>query len=126
MKNRAFLACMVLLPLLVGCGGKKSGTPGETVPPEVVTVQGMALVSAVSGEDGRTKLAIPETALFMRGQLEGVQVVGPDSIVSVRWVRTSTAFDGSVEVLSGLDEGEKVVAPHDAAVREGFKVTIKQ
>ena len=117
---------MLLLPLLAGCGGKKSGAPGETALPEVATVQGVAVVSAVAGEDGRTKLAIPGSALFMRGQLEGVQVVGPDSIVSVRWIRTGNVLDGSVEVLSGLDEGEKVVTPHDAAVREGFKVTIKQ
>ena len=126
MKNRAFLICMVFLPLLAGCGGKKSGTPGETVPPEVVAIRGMAVVSAIAGEDGRTRLAIPETALFMRGQLEGVHVVGPDSVVSVRWIRTGSVFGETVEVLSGLDEGEKVVAPYDAVVREGYKVTIKQ
>ena len=62
----------------------------------------------------------------MRGQLEGVQVVGDDDIVSVRWIRTGNISDGNVEVLSGLGKGEKVVAPYVRGVQEGFQVTVKQ
>ncbi len=126
MKYSAFLVCIAFLPLLAGCGDEKSETVGETASGEIVTVQGIAKVSAFSEVPGRGMLVIPASALFRRGQLEGVQVVGADSLMAIRWVRTGAETRGGVEVLSGLDEGEAVIAPHEAGVREGVRVTIKR
>jgi len=126
MKYRAFLVCVAFLPLLVGCGGEKSETVEEASSSEIVTVRGMEKVSAVTGASNRTVLVVPASALFRRGQLEGVQVVGADSVMAIRWVRTGDETPAGVEVLSGLDEGEVVIVPHDPGVGEGFKVTIKQ
>jgi RND family efflux transporter MFP subunit len=72
----------------------------------------------------RLAVSLPESALVRRGQLEGVFVV-TDGRVALRWVKTGRADDGRVEVLSGLDSGERyVVSPppglHDGSlVREG-------
>jgi hypothetical protein len=53
-------------------------------------------------------LLIPQAALKQVGQLELVEVAGPDGTLQRRFVRTGRTFNGDVEVLSGLNEGESV------------------
>ncbi len=55
-------------------------------------------------------LAVPVSALIERGQLTGVYVVGEDGIAHLRWVKAGRTSGGSVEILSGLHAGERVVA----------------
>ncbi|MCG8343234.1 MAG: hypothetical protein MI684_10405 [Chlorobiales bacterium] len=121
-----FLVCIGFFILFVGCGGKKTETDTVEEEIKVVEVEHVAVVTTGRANDGRPVYLIPFTALFMRGQLEGVQVVGDEGIVSVRWIRTGNISDGSVEVLSGLGEGERVIAPYVMGLREGAKVTVKQ
>lgn len=54
-------------------------------------------------------VVVPETAVVRHGQLEGVFVVD-SGVARLRLVRTGRARDGSVEVLSGLSDGEEIVA----------------
>ncbi len=72
---------------------------------------------AKSGMFGRMRLAkgvsqtlaVPQSALVERGQLTGVYVVGEDGIAHLRWVKAGRASGGYVEVLSGLNAGERIV-----------------
>ena len=126
MKHIAFVAGIGLFFLLAGCTGKKSDTDRAKGKIRVVEVERVATVKTGMVRDGRPVFLIPASALFMRGQLEGVQVVGDEDIVSVRWIRTGDVSGDEVEVLSGLVEDEKVVAPYVGGLQEGFQVTVKQ
>jgi RND family efflux transporter MFP subunit len=59
-----------------------------------------------------SRLLIPRAAVKQVGQLELVEIAGVDGTLERRFVRMGRSFDGDVEVLSGLNEGEKVVLPH--------------
>jgi membrane fusion protein, multidrug efflux system len=56
-----------------------------------------------------TRLSLPTSALFERGGLTGV-FVARDGRAWLRWVAAGAAADGTTEVRSGLEAGEKVVA----------------
>jgi RND family efflux transporter MFP subunit len=62
----------------------------------------------------RTALLIPQSALVERGQLQGVYVVDTSGAARLSYVTLGTRDQQGVEVLSGLQEGERVVvAPGD-------------
>jgi RND family efflux transporter MFP subunit len=54
-------------------------------------------------------LLLPATAVVERGDLTSVFVVGPDQVGRLRWVKTGRRFDQQVEILSGLNMGERVM-----------------
>ena len=56
----------------------------------------------------RTVLAVPASALVPSGQLDMVQVVQQDRVLR-RLVKTGRAADGRVEILSGLQGGERIL-----------------
>lgn len=58
----------------------------------------------------RHALLVPSTAVSRVGQLESVQVVA-EGAVRQRNIRTGKTFGSQIEVLSGLNEGERVVMP---------------
>lgn len=58
-------------------------------------------------------IVIPASALVREGDLTGVHVRGG----GIRWIRVGRAFADSVEVVSGLRDGDRIVIP--AAVAEG-------
>ena len=126
MKHTVLFACLSLFVLLSGCGSDKPEEATIGTGPEVAEVENISVAEVATAKDGRPVILIPFSAVFMRGQLEGVHVVGGDGIVSIRWIRTGNVSGENVEVLSGLGEGEKVVAPYDRNVQEGFQVTVKQ
>lgn len=70
----------------------------------------------------RELLTIPASALILKGQLTGVYVVGDENRASFRLVRTGEELGEQVEILSGLKEGEKVVAFPGPAVRDGIRI----
>ena len=55
----------------------------------------------------RRVLLIPASAVKNIGQLETVQVVGPEG-VKLRQIRTGKTYGADVEVLAGLQAGERV------------------
>lgn len=57
---------------------------------------------------GRT-LVVPRTAVIERSDLTGVYVVGSDSLAHLRWVKLGRPVGDQVEVLSGLNQGERVL-----------------
>lgn len=54
-------------------------------------------------------LMIPEAAVTRSGQLESVQWVNPEGFVRLRHVRTGKRAGGEVEILAGLEPGDRVV-----------------
>ena len=56
----------------------------------------------------RKALLIPSTAVSRSGQLEAVRLV-LDGGTRLRHIRTGKAYEGLVEVLSGLNEGDVVL-----------------
>ncbi len=58
----------------------------------------------------RSVLLIPRTSLVERGQLEGVYVLDANEIAELRYVTLGNSTGGQMEVLSGLQDGEKLVA----------------
>jgi HlyD family secretion protein len=58
----------------------------------------------------RSALLVPRGAIVDRGQLQGVYVVGANQIASLRYLTLGRAAGQQVEVLSGLQSGEKLIA----------------
>ena len=62
----------------------------------------------------RQALLIPRTSVVDRGQLEGVYVLDANQIAELRYVTLGANAGDEVEVLSGLQDGDKlVVAPEE-------------
>lgn len=66
---------------------------------------------------GKTeRLLVPADAVVRRSELSGVYVVGGER-VALRQVRLGRIYDGSIEVLAGLDAGETIATdPVEAAI----------
>jgi RND family efflux transporter MFP subunit len=58
----------------------------------------------------RLALLVPSTSLVERGQLQGVYVLDANQIAGLRYVTLGKSTGEQAEVLSGLQEGEKLVA----------------
>lgn len=61
---------------------------------------------------------VPADAVLRRGQLTGVYVLRADTL-RLRWIRAGERRDGSVEALSGLAPGERVVRRPGARLVDG-------
>ncbi len=70
----------------------------------------------------REAIMVPQAALLHRGQLDALYVVGKDEIASLRYVTVGRPSGNEIEVLSGLDGGERVVAPAPDRDLAGKKV----
>jgi len=57
----------------------------------------------------REAIAIPKSAVLSRGQMQGVYVIA-DRLASLRFVTLGNATGDQVEVLSGLQNGDRIVA----------------
>ena len=70
-------------------------------------------------------VAVPLAALMERGQLQSVFVV-EDGVAHTRLVTTGRRTGAAVEVLSGLNAGEKVVLPVPVGLQDGARVEVRQ
>jgi membrane fusion protein, multidrug efflux system len=70
-------------------------------------------------------VAIPNAAVMERGQLQSVFVV-EDGAAHARLVTTGRRAGDVVEILSGLNPGEKVVAPLVLGLQDGVRVEARQ
>lgn len=69
--------------------------------------------------DHRQRLMIPKTALVYRSEVAAVYVIGENQNPSFRQVRPGREFGENIEMLAGLDDGEKVALN---PVRAGIKL----
>jgi multidrug efflux pump subunit AcrA (membrane-fusion protein) len=74
----------------------------------------------------RSSLLIPQTAVVERGQLQGVYVLGQDRIANLRYVTLGKSAGSVVEVLAGLQEGERLVAKPGERDLGGKRIEVQQ
>jgi RND family efflux transporter MFP subunit len=58
----------------------------------------------------RSALLIPRTAVVERGQLQGIYVLDAEQIAGMHYITLGRTSGQQVEVLSGLEGGEKIIA----------------
>ena len=54
-------------------------------------------------------IVLPSPAIIERGELTSVFVVDQDHVAHLRWVRVGRRFNQQIEILSGINEGERVM-----------------
>ncbi|MGZ5261359.1 MAG: efflux RND transporter periplasmic adaptor subunit [Burkholderiales bacterium] len=74
----------------------------------------------------RRSMFIPRTAILDRGQLQAVYVIGNDQVVNLRYVTLGRPRDNGVEVLSGIEPGEELVADPGERDLSGKIAGVKQ
>ena len=70
-------------------------------------------------------VAVPLTAVVERGQLQSIFVV-EEGAARTRLVNTGRRSDNAVEVLSGLNESERVIVPVPAGLQDGTRVEVRR
>jgi multidrug efflux system membrane fusion protein len=70
----------------------------------------------------RPGFSVPKSAVVKRGALTSVWVAGKDDIARMRLVKAGRDLGESVEILSGLSAGERVVVSGSERVTDGAKV----
>jgi RND family efflux transporter MFP subunit len=73
----------------------------------------------------RNAIVVPETSIVRRGQLEGILVVGSESVAHLRWVKLGRRIGTDVEVLSGLNAGDRYLTSPPGTVGDGAPVTAR-
>jgi RND family efflux transporter MFP subunit len=73
---------------------------------------------------GGAALCVPATAVLLRGQMEVVFVVA-DGTAKLRLVKTGKRLDDEVELLSGVEAGERLVADPQNRVSDGQPVEVQ-
>jgi len=99
----------------------------------LVKVAVPAEVNVRSGEFTRVQipgatvpaLLVPAAAVSVTGQLQRVFVVNDSGGVTLRLVRTGAARSESIELLSGVQPGERVVVSPPAALRDGQAIEVE-
>jgi HlyD family secretion protein len=72
----------------------------------------------------RKARSVPVAAVVERGQLQSVMVV-EEGMARMRLVTLGERRASAVEVLSGLADGEKVVAPLPSSLADGARVEVR-
>ena len=65
---------------------------------------------------------IPVFAVVPQGQLTGIFIVDDDQIARFRLIRTGRHFDDTVEIITGLNEGQRFVLSPPPDLVEGARV----
>ena len=68
-------------------------------------------------------ILVPSSAVVERGELTGVFAIGSDQVARLRWVKAGRRFEKQIEILSGVNVGERVLADGRRGV-DGAKVEI--
>ncbi|MDW7774258.1 MAG: efflux RND transporter periplasmic adaptor subunit [Desulfobulbaceae bacterium] len=74
---------------------------------------------------GKDAIFVPASAVLVFGQMDTVFVIRDDT-ARLRLVRTGALMNGVIEILAGLEPGEKVVVRNNAQLLDGQPVIIEQ
>ncbi len=69
-------------------------------------------------------LAVPAAALQTEGQMDGVFVADQAGLARLRWIQTGARGEGLVQVMAGLNPGERVIVPVPPGLSDGQPVEI--
>jgi RND family efflux transporter MFP subunit len=117
-------------------GAPATGTVAEVVPlvdpasrtfTVKINLSGSRLRSGAFGKalfqvGSRQAVAVPAAAVVERGALTSVWAVSPQGIARLRLVRLGKTVGSRVEVVSGLNPGEKIVTAGAEKVTDGAKL----
>jgi len=67
-------------------------------------------------------LKVPQKAILLRGQLVSVLVIDPSNTIHLRLIKTGKPYGDQLEVLSGLNDGDRIVVEGLERVKEGDRV----
>lgn len=73
----------------------------------------------------RPAVLVPSSAVSTIGQIERAFVVGPENRLALRLVKTGSVTRENVEILAGLNPGERVVGAPAPSLRDGQRVEIE-
>lgn len=89
------------------------------LPPKLAGIYPGMFLKVAFVEGKATRIVIPQQALVQRSELSAVYVVGKDGQVEFRQVRVGEQLpDARLEILAGLEPGERVALDPLAAARE--------
>ncbi|MGQ7870141.1 efflux RND transporter periplasmic adaptor subunit [Sunxiuqinia sp. sy24] len=71
------------------------------------------------------QIMVPQSALINKGQLVGLYAVGQNGHALLRWVKTGTTVGDSIEILSGLADGETYIQSSNGKLFDGALVENK-
>jgi RND family efflux transporter MFP subunit len=93
---------------------------------EEIIAPGMSAHGRLAVESGRRGVVLPRDALlrYPDGRVV-VWVIGEDGTVSERLVETGLGFSGQVEIVRGVEAGERVVLQGNEMLREGQSVVVR-
>ena len=69
-------------------------------------------------------LLIPQNALVYRGQLVGLYALSQNQTALLRWVKTGKTYGDSIQILSGLTDGEKFILSGEGKLYDGVSIQI--
>lgn len=92
--------------------------------PDAIDARSGAFGRVAVPRDEVTSVTAPASVVLRRGQLEQVFVVA-DGHIAMRLVKTGRTMGNDVEILSGLDDGETVVASPTLELRDGQPVNVQ-
>ena len=67
-------------------------------------------------------MLIPDSAVVPQGQLTGIFTVDDNQIARFRLIRTGRRFDDTVEIITGLDDGQRFVVKPPPTLVDGARV----
>jgi RND family efflux transporter MFP subunit len=68
-------------------------------------------------------ITVPVSAIVLHADLPGVYLVDDQDLAHFRMVRTGRHFNDSVEIISGLESGDRIVTVPDDSVKTGDRIT---
>jgi multidrug efflux system membrane fusion protein len=80
------------------------------------------LRSGLFGVGQKQVLKVPQRAIMQRGQLVSVFVVDSSSILQLRLIKTGKPYGDQIEIISGINNGDRIVVEGLERVKEGDRV----
>jgi RND family efflux transporter MFP subunit len=99
---------------------------GMKSPPDINLLPGMTSTVTVIYRRASilgNPILVPISAVFKDGQGEVAWVIGSDLVVSRRPVKLGAATGGQIEIVDGLQPGERIAVAGVTFLRDGMKVT---
>lgn len=80
------------------------------------------MTSQTSTKSKNTSIRIPQSAMIQKNGLEGVYVVGKSETALLRWLKTGNTDGETIEILSGLSAGDKIIINADGRLYNGVNI----
>jgi RND family efflux transporter MFP subunit len=123
--NRTFPGRVARLAEKVQPSTRTMDTEVDVQNPSLTLIPGMYAEVSLHIAESRHSLAVPLDAVDRSTAAARAYLIGTQGIIHIVQVTLGLETDQSVEVLSGLKEGDVVVAGRHAGLREGQAVQVK-